>query len=65
MSQPSSSLVDQVTRRPVMIATDLARAALLAAIPLAWVTGTLSLGLLLVIIALLRDYLAGQRTGLR
>jgi MFS family permease len=45
------ALVDRVARRPVMIATDLARAALLAAIPLAWVTGTLSLGLLLVIVA--------------
>jgi MFS family permease len=46
------ALVDRCARRPIMIATDLVRAALLAAIPLAWATGTLSLGLLLVIVAL-------------
>lgn len=46
------AVVDRCARRPVMISTDLVRAVLLAAIPLAWATGTLSLGLLLVIVAL-------------
>src|SRR4051812_25767089 len=32
------ALVDRCARRPVMITTDLVRAVLLAAIPLAWVT---------------------------
>ena len=44
------ALVDRVRRRPVMVATDLARAALLLAIPAAWATGALSLPLLLVLV---------------
>ncbi|WP_228941453.1 MFS transporter [Nocardioides sp. Leaf374] len=39
--------VDRWPRRPVMIATDLARAALLVAIPLAWWAGVLTLPVLL------------------
>ena len=44
------ALVDRRRRRPVMIATDLTRAVLLTAIPVAWATGVLSLPLLLVIV---------------
>lgn len=46
------ALVDRYARRPVMIATDLVRAALLVAIPLAWAADVLSLGLLLGIVVL-------------
>ncbi len=42
------ALVDRVRRRPVMIATDLVRAVLLGAIPVAWAFGLLSFPLLLV-----------------
>ena len=45
------ALVDRVRRRPVMVATDLAQAALLTAIPAAWAFDVLSLPLLLVIVA--------------
>ena len=45
------ALVDRRRRRPVMIATDLTRAVLLTAIPVAWVAGVLSLPLLLAIVA--------------
>ncbi len=45
------ALVDRRRRRPVMIATDLIRAALLTAIPVAWVADVLSLPLLLAIVA--------------
>ena len=38
--------VDRVRRAPLLIASDLARAALLAVIPVAWATGWLSMGLL-------------------
>ena len=41
------ALVDRRPRRPVMVTTDLARAALLASIPVAWAAGILSLPLLL------------------
>lgn len=44
------ALVDRCRRRPLMVATDLARAALLALIPLAWACGVLSLPLLLVVV---------------
>lgn len=44
------ALVDRRRRRPLMVATDLLRAVLLAAIPAAWVSGALSLPLLLVIV---------------
>ncbi|MCM3515239.1 MFS transporter [Nocardioides sp. P86] len=42
--------VDRWPRRPVMIATDLARAALLVAIPLAWWAGVLTLPALLAVV---------------
>ncbi|SEQ13378.1 Predicted arabinose efflux permease, MFS family [Microlunatus flavus] len=41
------ALVDRVRRRPVMVATDLLRALLLALVPFAWALGVLSLPLLL------------------
>lgn len=46
------ALVDRVRRRPVMIGTDLIRAALLASIPVAWATDVLSIPLLLAIVVL-------------
>lgn len=45
------AVVDRHRRRPVMVVTDLAQAALLGAIPLAWASGALSLPLLLVVVA--------------
>ena len=45
------ALVDRRPRRPVMIATDLTRAALLTAIPIAYVADVLSLPVLLVVVA--------------
>ena len=45
------ALVDRRRRRPVMVATDLTRAALLTAIPVAWAVDALSLPLLLVVVA--------------
>lgn len=44
------ALVDRRPRRPVMISTDLVRAALLVAVPAAWWLGVLSLPLLLVLV---------------
>ncbi|MFD1945295.1 MFS transporter [Nocardioides aestuarii] len=44
------ALVDRVRRRPVIVATDLARAALLASIPLAWSLDVLTLPLLLAVV---------------
>ena len=44
------ALVDRRRRRPLMVATDLTRAALLTAIPVAWAVDVLSLPLLLVIV---------------
>lgn len=46
------ALVDRAARRPVMIGTDLVRAALLLLVPVCWWAGMLSLPLLLVITAL-------------
>lgn len=46
------ALVDRVRRRPVMVATDLARAALLAVVPAAWALDVLSVPLLLVVVLL-------------
>lgn len=46
------ALVDRVRRRPVMVVTDLARAGLLALIPLAWALDVLSFPLLLVVVLL-------------
>ena len=45
------ALVDRHRRRPVMVVTDLARAALLASIPVAWAAGVLSTPLLLLVVA--------------
>jgi MFS family permease len=44
------ALVDRRRRRPLMVSTDLTRAALLTAIPVAWAVDELSLPLLLVIV---------------
>ena len=44
------ALVDRHRRRPVMVVTDLACAALLVAIPVAWAAGVLSMPLLLVVV---------------
>lgn len=46
------ALVDRARRRPVMVATDVVRAVLLAVIPLAWVLDQLTFPLLLVIVVL-------------
>lgn len=46
------ALIDRVRRRPVMITTDLARAVLLALIPLAWALDLLTFELLLVFVIL-------------
>lgn len=46
------ALVDRVSRRPVMVLSDLARAALLGLIPLAWAVDLLSFPVLLAIVVL-------------
>jgi MFS family permease len=46
---PAGAWLDRMRRRPVMLAADLVRAALLASIPLAWWAGVLTLGQLLVV----------------
>jgi MFS family permease len=46
---PAGALLDRVRRRPVMIAADLARFALLGSLPLAWWLDLLSFGQLLVV----------------
>ena len=46
------ALVDRVRRRPVMVVTDLARAALLGLVPLAWALDVLTFPLLLVVVLL-------------
>ena len=46
---PAGAWVDRIRRRPLLIASDLARAALLATIPLAAVFGILSMGQLLLV----------------
>lgn len=45
------AMVDRRRRRPVMVMTDLLRAALLAALPLAWAADRLTFPLLLVVVA--------------
>jgi MFS family permease len=45
------AFVDRYRRRPVMVVTDLVRAALLLLIPIAWAAGFLSLPFLLVVVA--------------
>ncbi|MEV0824361.1 MFS transporter [Nonomuraea rubra] len=49
---PAGAWVDRVRRRPVMIATDLLRAAVLLSVPLAWWGGWLSMGHLYVVAVL-------------
>lgn len=46
------ALVDRARRRPLMMATDLSRAALLTLIPLAWVLDLLSFPLLLIVVVM-------------
>lgn len=46
------ALVDRVRRRPVMVTTDVARAVLLALIPLAWVLDLLTFPVLLIVVVL-------------
>jgi MFS family permease len=46
------ALVDRVRRRPVLVATDLAQALLLALVPLAWALDVLTFPLLLVVVVL-------------
>ncbi|MCP2331791.1 MFS transporter [Actinoalloteichus caeruleus] len=46
---PAGAIVDRVRRRPLMIRCDLARAALLATVPLAWWWDALTFGHLLVV----------------
>lgn len=46
---PAGAWIDRVRRRPVLVASDLARAVLLATIPLAWMIGVLSVWHLLVV----------------
>jgi MFS family permease len=46
------ALVDRARRRPVMVATDLARAGLLGLIPMAWALDALTFPLLLVVVLL-------------
>ncbi|SDS38649.1 Predicted arabinose efflux permease, MFS family [Friedmanniella luteola] len=46
------ALVDRVRRRPVMVASDLARAGLLALVPLAWSADRLTFALLLPVVVL-------------
>jgi predicted MFS family arabinose efflux permease len=63
---PSGSLVQRLGSRTTMLAADLARAPILASIPLLYAAGALSFGLLLAIVALLGcfmpPYFAAQRT---
>lgn len=46
------ALVDRARRRPLMMATDLARAVLLVLIPLAWILGLLTFPLLLIVVVM-------------
>jgi len=47
---PAGALLDRRTRRPVLIATDIARMALLLVVPAAYVAGALSMPILLVVL---------------
>ena len=47
---PAGALLDRRTRRPVLIATDVARMALLLVVPAAYVAGALSMPILLVVL---------------
>jgi MFS family permease len=50
---PAGAWVDRLrSRRRVMVAADIGRAVVLATVPLAWVSGTLTLGHLLLVVAL-------------
>lgn len=46
------ALVDRARRRPLMMATDLARVVLLVLIPLAWILGLLTFPLLLIVVVM-------------
>src|SRR5262245_54662746 len=63
---PSGALVERLGSRTTMLAADLARAPILASIPLLYSAGVLSFGFLLAIVALLGcfmpPYFASQRT---
>ncbi|MEV7013571.1 MFS transporter [Streptosporangium sp. NPDC051022] len=50
---PAGAWVDRVRKRPIMIAADLVRAALLASIPLAWMCGVLTLVQLYAVVLLM------------
>lgn len=50
---PAGVWVDRAPRRSIMIAADVARAALLSSVPLTWLTGHLSFGQLCVVVFLL------------
>mgnify|MGYP001179302839 CR=1 FL=1 len=50
---PAGVWVDRAPRRSIMIAADVARAALLSSVPLTWLTGHLSFGQLCVVVSLL------------
>lgn len=49
VSMSAGAWLDRRTRRPVLVACDLARAVILTAVPLAWATGTLSIPLLVAV----------------
>ncbi|MFI1968710.1 MFS transporter [Streptomyces cinnamoneus] len=49
---PSGAWVDRMRRRPVMIAADLTRAALLLSVPAAWALGALTIGQLYAVVLL-------------
>ena len=55
---PAGAWVDRLSPRPVMIACDLASAALYASVPIAWAIGVLTIGQLLVV-----QLLAGAAAG--
>jgi MFS family permease len=57
-SLPAGALVDRVRRRPVMIACDLARAATLISIPLAWWLGALAIWQVVVVAFVLGTFSA-------
>ncbi|MFF4620331.1 MFS transporter [Nonomuraea jabiensis] len=50
---PAGAWVDRVRRRPVMIATDVARAGVLLSVPVAWWAGSLSMGQLYAVAVLM------------
>jgi hypothetical protein len=61
-SLPAGALVDRVRRRPVMIVCDLARAATLISIPVAWWLGALAIGSMLAFLPAFFSPLRSMRT---